>query len=78
MMPGLFITPRFLRVADPTMPDANPQPLISVIEEALGYEAEAFGKDHPVEGADLVEWFVQWRLRAQAALAAAIGNKTSH
>jgi len=59
------------------MADANPRPLISVIEEALGYEAEAFRKDHPVEGADLVEWFAQWRLRAQAAVAAAIGNKTS-
>lgn len=77
MIPDLFTTPRFSRGADPTMPDANPQPLISVIEEALGYEAEAFGEDHPVEGADLVEWFAQWRLRAQAAVAAAIGNKTS-
>jgi len=59
------------------MPDTNPQSLISVIEEALGYEAEAFGEDHPVEGADLIEWFAQWRLRAQAAVAAAVGNKTS-
>lgn len=77
MIPGLFTTPRFLRVADPTMPDAIPRSLISVIEEALGYEAEAFEEDHPVKGADLVEWFAQWRLRAQAAVAAAIGNKTS-
>jgi len=57
------------------MPDATPRSLISVIEEALGYEAEAFREDDPIDGADLVEWFAQWRLRAQAAVAAAIGNK---
>jgi len=58
------------------MPDANPRPLISVIEEALGYEAEAFREDDPIDGADLVARFAQWRLRAQAAVPAAIGNKT--
>jgi len=59
------------------MQDEDIDPAIAVLKEALGYEAEAFRQDLPVEGADLVAWFAQWRLRAQAAVAAATGNRTS-
>jgi hypothetical protein len=39
-----------------------------LIHEALGYEAEAFDKDDPVNAADLVEWFAAWRDRAKSAV----------
>ena len=41
--------------------------LESLIREAVNFEADAFDADEGVNGADLVEWFAQWRLRARAA-----------
>ena len=41
--------------------------LESLIREAVNFEADAFDADEGVDGADLVEWFAQWRLRARAA-----------
>ena len=41
--------------------------LESLIREAVNYEAKAFDADEGVNGADLVEWFAQWRVRASAA-----------
>jgi len=42
-----------------------PISLETLIDEALGYEAEAFDNDEYVSGADLVDWFDQWRTRAK-------------
>ena len=42
--------------------------LESLIREAVNFEADAFDADEGVNGADLVEWFAQWRLRARAAI----------
>jgi hypothetical protein len=43
--------------------------LREVVFEALDHEAGAFdapnGEERPLSGADLVEWFAQWRLRAR-------------
>lgn len=43
--------------------------LESLIRDALAYEAEAFEQDTDVNGADLVQWFADWRRRAKAAVA---------
>ena len=40
----------------------------AVLQEALAAFADLFEADDDVPGADLVEWFVQWRVRAKAAL----------
>ncbi len=40
-----------------------------MLNEALAYQAEAFKRDEPVDGADLVEWFAEWRERVQTILA---------
>lgn len=42
---------------------------LALLEEAVGYGAELFEQDEPVEAADLVEWFAEWRGRAKASLA---------
>ncbi len=42
--------------------------LESLIREAVNFEAEAFDADEGVNGADLVEWFARWRMRAKAAI----------
>jgi hypothetical protein len=42
--------------------------LESAVLAALAYEAEAFDGDEPVNGADLVDWFADWRADAKAAL----------
>jgi hypothetical protein len=42
-----------------------------MLREALAYESEAFDADEPISGADLVDWFVQWRNQAKAALQSA-------
>ena len=42
--------------------------LESLIREAVNFEADAFDADEGVNGADLVEWFAQWRVRAKAAI----------
>jgi hypothetical protein len=36
-----------------------------LIREALDYEADAFDKGQEVSGANLVEWFSEWRTRAK-------------
>ena len=41
--------------------------LESLIREAVNFEANAFDADEGVNGADLVEWFARWRVRASAA-----------
>jgi hypothetical protein len=40
--------------------------LESILHEAVNFEAEAFDDDENINGADLVEWFAQWRRRARA------------
>ena len=42
--------------------------LDALIEEPLVYEADAFENDEAVSGANLVEWFVDWRRRVRAAM----------
>lgn len=44
--------------------------LDSLIHEALGYEADAFDNDQALSGADLLEWFAEWRERAKAVVMA--------
>jgi hypothetical protein len=40
--------------------------LESILHEAVNFEAEAFDDDQDINGANLVEWFAQWRRRARA------------
>jgi hypothetical protein len=40
--------------------------LESILHEAVNFEAKAFDDDQDINGADLVEWFAQWRRRARA------------
>ena len=42
--------------------------LESLIREAVNFEADAFNTDEDVNGADLLEWFARWRVRARAAV----------
>ena len=42
--------------------------LESLIREAVHFKADAFDADEGVNGADLVEWFAQWHVRARAAI----------
>ena len=50
-----------------------PAPLLAVLQEALDTWAEQFDgpedEDLSISGADLVEWFAQWRLRLREQLA---------
>jgi hypothetical protein len=39
-----------------------------IIDEAISYAAKAFDTDQDISGADLVEWFAEWRQRAQAVV----------
>lgn len=39
-----------------------------LLDQALAYEAAAFDEDEPVSGADLVEWFANWRGRVRTLL----------
>ena len=47
-----------------------------LLSEAVDYASEAFDNDTEVNGADLVEWFADWRGRVQATLlhAAKVGG----
>ena len=45
-----------------------PTPQDTLIDQALGYEGAAFDADADINGADLVEWFSEWRERMKAAL----------
>jgi hypothetical protein len=47
---------------------AEVRALRGLLDEALGYEADAFGGNVPVDGGDLVEWFGEWRERVRATL----------
>lgn len=38
---------------------------LELLMEAIEYEAEAFDSDSAVHGAELVEFFGQWRTRAR-------------
>src|SRR6266852_7507429 len=40
--------------------------LESILHEAVNFEAEAFDDNQDINGADLVEWFAQWRRRARS------------
>lgn len=42
--------------------------MAELLQEALTAFAQEFDADADVPGADLVEWFVQWRERAKVAL----------
>src|SRR5687768_10062646 len=44
------------------------EPIDALLREALDYEAEAFENDTEVNGADLVDWFCDWRTRAKTSL----------
>jgi hypothetical protein len=37
-----------------------------IIDEAISYAAKAFDADQDISGADLIEWFADWRQRALA------------
>jgi alkanesulfonate monooxygenase SsuD/methylene tetrahydromethanopterin reductase-like flavin-dependent oxidoreductase (luciferase family) len=39
-----------------------------LLADALDYECEAFDTDSEVNGADLVEWFAEWRLRVREVI----------
>ncbi len=39
-----------------------------LLNEALAFEAKAFDDDEPVSGADLVQWFAEWRGRVRTQL----------
>ena len=39
-----------------------------LLEEAVAFKAEAFNKDEPVSGAELVAWFAGWRGRVRTLL----------
>lgn len=39
-----------------------------LLQEALAYEAKAFEEDDDVNGADLVDFFTEWRAKAKSAL----------
>lgn len=49
--------------------------LETILHEAVNFEARAFDDDQHISGADLVEWFAQWRRRARAIVRA---NHPSH
>ncbi len=55
-------------------PAAPPRPpalaAMDVLADGAEAFAEAFDKGEPVAGADVVEWFAAWRLRARAAIGA--------
>jgi hypothetical protein len=40
--------------------------LESILHEAVNFEAAAFDSNQDINGADLVEWFAQWRRRARS------------
>lgn len=42
--------------------------LSELIHEAIKYRATAFDRGGDISGADLVEWFADWRRRARAVL----------
>lgn len=42
--------------------------LVPLMAEALHYQRAAFEDDEPVNGADLVDWFAEWRGRLSEAL----------
>jgi hypothetical protein len=42
--------------------------LESILHEALCFEAGAFDDDQAIPGAELVEWFAEWRRRAQTVV----------
>lgn len=44
---------------------------LALLDEADGLWRAAFADDQPVDGGDLVDWFAQWLVRVQAALAVA-------
>ena len=39
-----------------------------LLDEVVAFEAEAFDEDEPVSGADLVQWFADWRGRVRTLL----------
>ena len=39
-----------------------------LLDEAVAFEAEAFDEDEPVSGADLAQWFAEWRGRVRTLL----------
>ena len=40
----------------------------AVLQEAITHLADAFDGDADVDGAELVQWFTEWRTRASEAL----------
>lgn len=44
--------------------------LESILHEAVDFEAKAFDDDQNISGADLIEWFADWRRRARAIVRA--------
>lgn len=47
---------------------AGPEPLAAALRDAIDYAAEDFDAQAEVDGANLVEWFAEWRQRAKTAL----------
>lgn len=48
--------------------DARTSPITDLLQEAVLYSAESFERSEEVNGAALVEWFSEWRIRAERAL----------
>jgi hypothetical protein len=43
--------------------------LLRLMRAALEHESQAFEADAPIDGADFLDWFADWRERVKAALA---------
>lgn len=52
----------------------NPLRMKILLQEAVDYLAEVFECDEAVDGANVVEWFSEWRRRALLALSTNIGR----
>lgn len=46
----------------------------AVLQDAVNYLANAFDSDEEVDGANLVEWFGEWRQRAKLALSQTLSS----
>lgn len=45
----------------PTASDVPLSEAVTLLQRALDYERDAFESDEPISGADLTDWFVEWR-----------------
>lgn len=55
-------------IADMLVRDGRFGAMEQLLKDAVAHEARAFESDEPVDGADLVQWFSEFRVRAQRVL----------